>query len=81
MARKMRNNIDGSDKGLCNVKLTNGDVKSTAAVKYATVQFPAAFDLLQSNTDLKLPPTNWLSRSAERYGLHYSDSTPTGFSR
>lgn len=56
-------------------------VKSTAVVKYSAVDSPAAFALLQCNTDLNLPPANWLSSSAESYGLQYVLSNSTGFSR
>lgn len=44
-------------------------VKSTAVVKYSAVQNPATFAELQCNTNLNLPPSNWLSSSAESYGL------------
>ncbi|XP_058791779.1 erythroid differentiation-related factor 1 isoform X2 [Phymastichus coffea] len=44
-------------------------VKSTAVVKYSAVSAPATFAQLQCNTDLNLPPSNWLSTSAESYGL------------
>lgn len=44
-------------------------VKSTAVVKYSAVQNPATYAELKRNTDLNLPPSNWLSSSAESYGL------------
>lgn len=56
-------------------------VKSTAVVKYSSVQSYANFALLQCNTDLNLPPSNWLSSSAESYGLQYVPSHSSGFSR
>jgi hypothetical protein len=56
-------------------------VKSTAVVKYSSVQSYANFSLLQCNTDLNLPPSNWLSSSAESYGLQYVSSHSSGFSR
>lgn len=56
-------------------------VKSTAVVKYSAVDSPAAFALLQCNTDLNMPPSNWLSSSAESYGLQHVLSNSTGFSR
>jgi len=56
-------------------------VKSTAVVKYSSVQSYANFSLLQCNTDLNLPPSNWLSSSAESYGLQYVPSHSSGFSR
>lgn len=59
----------------------HSSVKSTAVVKYSAVDSPAAFALLQCNTDLNLPPANWLSSSAESYGLQYVLSNSSGFSR
>lgn len=56
-------------------------VKSTAVVKYSSVQSYANFALLQCNTDLNLPPSNWLTSSAESYGLQYEPSNSSGFSR
>lgn len=64
-----------------NDSLSYNCVKSTAVVKYSAVDSPAAFALLQCNTDLNLPPANWLSSSAESYGLQYVLSNSTGFSR
>ncbi|XP_076295316.1 erythroid differentiation-related factor 1 [Lasioglossum baleicum] len=55
-------------------------VKSTAVVKYSVVQTPATYAQLQCNTDLNLPPSNWLSSSAESYGLQSVWSQTTGFS-
>ncbi|OXU32038.1 hypothetical protein TSAR_004336 [Trichomalopsis sarcophagae] len=55
-------------------------VKSTAVVKYSAVPNPATFAQLQCNTDLNLPPSNWLSTSAESYGLQNVWSRNTGFS-
>ncbi|KDR07710.1 Erythroid differentiation-related factor 1 [Zootermopsis nevadensis] len=55
-------------------------VKSTAVVKYSSVQSYANFALLQCNTDLNLPPSNWLSSSAESYGLQYVSPHSSGFS-
>lgn len=55
-------------------------VKSTAVVKYSAVQTPATYAQLQCNTDLNLPPSNWLSSSAESYGLQNVWSQSTGFS-
>ncbi|PNF29301.1 hypothetical protein B7P43_G08945 [Cryptotermes secundus] len=55
-------------------------VKSTAVVKYSSVQSYANFALLQCNTDLNLPPSNWLTSSAESYGLQYELSHSSGFS-
>lgn len=55
-------------------------VKSTAVVKYTAVQTPATFAQLQCNTDLNHPPSNWLSSSAESYGLQSVWSHNSGFS-
>lgn len=55
-------------------------VKSTAVVKYSAVPTPATFAQLQCNTDLNLPPSNWLSSSAESYGLQSVWSQSSGFS-
>lgn len=55
-------------------------VKSTAVVKYSVVQTPATYAQLQCNTDLNLPPSNWLSSSAESYGLQNVWSQNSGFS-
>ncbi|XP_017769509.1 PREDICTED: erythroid differentiation-related factor 1 [Nicrophorus vespilloides] len=46
------------------------DIKSTAVVMYS-VPKPPNYLKLQSNTDLNLPPSNWLSNSAESYGLQH----------
>ncbi|KAG7190566.1 hypothetical protein KM043_006659 [Ampulex compressa] len=54
-------------------------VKSTAIVKYSAVHTPATYAQLQCNTDLNLPPSNWLSSSAESYGLQSVWSKRTGF--
>lgn len=61
--------------------LVYSPVKSTAIVKYSAVESPATFALLECNTDLNLPPANWLSSSAESYGLRYVLSNSTEFSR
>lgn len=55
-------------------------IKSTAIVKYS-IPKPAQFMQLQCNTDLNLPPSNWLSSSAESYGLQQVLYHPKGFSR
>ncbi|KAL7647354.1 UNVERIFIED_CONTAM: hypothetical protein RMT77_000950 [Armadillidium vulgare] len=42
---------------------TNGDgttIRSVAVVKKSQVEFPVTFRELQSNTDIKTPPSNWL---------------------
>lgn len=58
----------------------NEKIKSTAIVKYSLPK-PAQFMKLQCNTDLNLPPSNWLSSSADSYGLQHVLSHPKGFSR
>lgn len=58
----------------------HNSVKSTAVVKYSASQSPATFAQLQCNTDLNLPPANWLSSSASVYGLQHVLSQSTGFS-
>lgn len=56
-------------------------IKSQAVVKYSSVLRPANFAHLQCNTDLNLPPSNWLSSAAESYGLRHMFSHSDGFSR
>ncbi|KAJ8952908.1 hypothetical protein NQ318_006525 [Aromia moschata] len=57
----------------------NEQIKSTAIVKYSLPK-PAQFVKLQCNTDLNLPPANWLSSSADSYGLQHVSSHSKGFS-
>ncbi|XP_066141863.1 erythroid differentiation-related factor 1 [Euwallacea fornicatus] len=54
-------------------------VKSRAVVKYSAPK-PATFAKLQFNTDLNLPPSNWLSSSADSYGLQRVIHQQKGFS-
>lgn len=56
------------------------EIKSTAVVKYS-IPKPAPFMKLQCNTDLNLPPSNWLSSTGDTYGLQHVFYHPTGFSR
>ncbi|XP_034944634.1 erythroid differentiation-related factor 1 [Chelonus insularis] len=79
--------IDTSDGNSDDLKLTSVSldtstklVKSTAVVKYSTFPNPATFAQLQCNTNLNLPPSNWLSSSAESYGLQNVWCHNTGFS-
>ncbi|XP_050421584.1 erythroid differentiation-related factor 1 [Adelges cooleyi] len=66
---------------LLQVSKTKGEtVKSNAIVKYSSVHRPANFAHLQCNTDLNLPPSNWLSSAAESYGLKHVISHSDGFS-
>ncbi|EEZ97828.2 Erythroid differentiation-related factor 1-like Protein [Tribolium castaneum] len=55
------------------------EVKSRAVVKYS-VPKPAQFIRLKCNTDLNLPPSNWLSSSADSYGLQHVLYHQKGFS-
>ncbi|XP_046658386.1 erythroid differentiation-related factor 1 isoform X2 [Homalodisca vitripennis] len=78
-AVKDENSKENKEKG----KNANNDiehVKSRAVVKYSAVQVPSNFARLQCNTDLNLPPSNWLTSSAESYGLQHVLSKSTGFS-
>ncbi|KAL1490907.1 hypothetical protein ABEB36_011582 [Hypothenemus hampei] len=54
-------------------------VKSKAVVKYSAPK-PPTFAKLQCNTDLNLPPSNWLSSSADSYGLQRVIYHQKGFS-
>ncbi|XP_063818313.1 erythroid differentiation-related factor 1 [Pseudophryne corroboree] len=45
--------------------LGGSEVKSRAIVKYSSAPPPAAFAQLQEQTDLKLPPANWLRENAK----------------
>lgn len=56
-------------------------VKSIAIVKHQIVRSPTSFARLQCNTDLNIPPTNWLNSSVNSYGLQQALSQSTGFSR
>nr|CAD7401480.1 unnamed protein product [Timema poppensis] len=58
----------------------NKGVKSTAVVKYSSVNSLANFSRLRCNTDLNMPPSNWLSSSAGLYGLQRVATHSTGFS-
>lgn len=59
----------------------NNVVKSVAIVKHQMVRMPADFARLQCNTDLNVPPTNWLNSSINAFGLQQALSQSTGFSR
>lgn len=82
----MSENSDINDEAMTSIALAappdspKKPVKSTAVVKYSAVQTPATYAQLQCNTDLNLPPSNWLSSSAESYGLQNVWSQSTGFS-
>ncbi|XP_058823689.1 erythroid differentiation-related factor 1 [Topomyia yanbarensis] len=55
-------------------------IKSNAIVRFLNVQSTAPFARLKCNTDLNMPPSNWLSNSANSYGLGQSVSHQRGFS-
>ena len=40
-------------------------IKSTAVVKYTSIETPARFQELKRNTNLNDPPSNWLHGSSE----------------
>ncbi|XP_067646541.1 erythroid differentiation-related factor 1 [Eurosta solidaginis] len=54
------------------------EVKSKAVVKFSAVQVPANFNRLQCNTNLNLPPSNWLTTS-DNSGLHQALYQSPGF--
>ncbi|XP_018323253.1 erythroid differentiation-related factor 1 isoform X2 [Agrilus planipennis] len=62
-----------------NSRLSSEEVKSKAVVKYS-VPCPSKFTKLQCNTDLNLPPSNWLSSSIDYYGLQQVLYHPGEFS-
>ncbi|MEE6486359.1 hypothetical protein FKM82_014582 [Ascaphus truei] len=47
------------------LSLGGNEVKSRAVVKYSSAPPATAFSRLQEQTDLKLPPTNWLRENAK----------------
>ncbi|XP_055309176.1 erythroid differentiation-related factor 1 isoform X2 [Sitodiplosis mosellana] len=55
-------------------------IKSVATVKHQIVRSPGNFSKLKCNTDLNIPPSNWLSSSFNSYGLQQALSQATGFS-
>ncbi|XP_053693894.1 erythroid differentiation-related factor 1 [Sabethes cyaneus] len=61
-------------------KLEKDEVKSNAIVRFLNVQSTAPFARLKCNTDLNLPPSNWLNNSANSYGLGQFLSQQRGFS-
>lgn len=56
-------------------------VKSVAIVKHQVVRSPANFARLKCNTDLNIPPSNWLNSSINSYGFQQALSQSTGFPR
>uniref|UniRef100_A0ABD2XJ45 Erythroid differentiation-related factor 1 n=1 Tax=Trichogramma kaykai TaxID=54128 RepID=A0ABD2XJ45_9HYME len=77
MSDNSKGQIDASISDMASEE--NPTVKSTAVVKYSAYPTPVTFAQLQCNTDLKLPPSNWLSTSAESYGLQNVWHRGTGF--
>ena len=57
-------------------------IRSKAIVKFQSVTVPASFSRLELNTDLNLPPANWLSNSsASSYGIkNHPTHSVSGFS-
>lgn len=57
-------------------------IKSATTVKHQMVRSPANFVKLKCNTNLNIPPSNWLNSSLNNsYGLQQTLSQSTGFSR
>lgn len=56
-------------------------VKSNAIVKYQSVSNNVPAKFLNLNTDLNMPPSNWLSNTADSYGLRHAVCHSRGFSR
>lgn len=56
------------------------EVKSRAIVKFS-VPKPAQFQKLKCNTDLNLPPPNWLSNSVDPFGLQHLLYHQKGYTR
>lgn len=54
-------------------------VKSQAIIKLSPVQVPAHFKRLECNTNLNLPPLNWLTTSHSSHGLHQALYQSGGF--
>ncbi|XP_034103681.1 erythroid differentiation-related factor 1 [Drosophila albomicans] len=54
-------------------------VKSQAIIKLSPVQVPAHFKRLECNTNLNLPPLNWLTTSHSSHGLHQALYQNAGF--
>ncbi|XP_061388075.1 erythroid differentiation-related factor 1 [Musca vetustissima] len=54
-------------------------VKSKAVVKFAQVQAPVKFNRLECNTNLNLPPSNWLTSADNNYGLQQALYHNPGF--
>ncbi|XP_075164289.1 erythroid differentiation-related factor 1 [Haematobia irritans] len=54
-------------------------VKSKAVVKFSQVQSPVKFNRLECNTNLNLPPSNWLTSADSNYGLQQALYHNPGF--
>uniref|UniRef100_A0A2M4CZA1 Erythroid differentiation-related factor 1 n=1 Tax=Anopheles darlingi TaxID=43151 RepID=A0A2M4CZA1_ANODA len=77
--------IDDADIERCpsvaTVSVPDGlQVKSNAIVRFLNVQSTVPFARLKCNTNLNMPPSNWLSNSANSYGLGQFLSHQAGFS-
>jgi len=59
---------------------TSEAIKSEAVVKFCSAVVPAPFTMLQLNTNLNLPPPNWLSNSVSMYGVPNRILNCSGFS-
>ncbi|GAB0096187.1 erythroid differentiation-related factor 1 [Sergentomyia squamirostris] len=58
---------------------SDSEIKSQAVVKYSNVRM-ANFSQLQCNTDLNMPPSNWLRNSINFYGMQQAAIHRSGFS-
>ncbi|XP_058122575.1 erythroid differentiation-related factor 1 [Anopheles ziemanni] len=77
--------MDDIDIALCPVTAVSDrhadmEVKSNAIVRFSIVQSAVPFGRLKCNTNLNMPPSNWLSNSANSYGLGQFLSHQAGFS-
>lgn len=86
MARNASKAVDQTDVDDDDASDTNAPdnsstvaIRSQTIVKLQTFQSPATFARLQCNTDLNTPPSNWLTNSANSYGLQQALSHSTGF--
>lgn len=60
----------------------NENIKSKAVQLYSNVLQPVKFNKLQCNTNLNLPPSNWLTSSSPvSYNLHQALYNSPGFAR
>ncbi|ESO95111.1 hypothetical protein LOTGIDRAFT_232201 [Lottia gigantea] len=52
-------------KDISNMNSKSSDVKSTAVVKYQSLPLLAPFSILRNNTNLNIPPSNWLRSNSK----------------